>query len=162
MRLLEDILLISEDIEVAEKRLLELEKENKEEDRTEATVLSRQKSEMETRLQSLQERLRLCDAVVDETERVLKDREEKQSVSSTDVIESLSKDALQNLVQDLVQRASDFRAAELLANQSQEMSETRRELAIRARDTAWKDCHLKESLNEQRSDVFTVRIRKKL
>ena len=154
MRLLEDILLISEDIEVAEKRLLELEKENKEEDRTEATVLSRQKSEMETRLQSLQERLRLCDAVVDETERVLKDREEKQNVSSTDVIESLSKDTLQNLVQDLVQRASDFRAAELLANQSQEMSETRRELAIRARDTAWKE--LSSERKSQRAEIRRI------
>ena len=154
MRLLEDILLISEDIEVAEKRLLELEKENKEEDRTEATVLSRQKSEMETRLQSLQERLRLCDAVVDETERVLKDREEKQNVSSTDVIDSLSKDALQNLVQDLVQRASDFRAAELLANQSQEMSETRRELAIRARDTAWKE--LSSERKSQRAEIRRI------
>ena len=78
MRLLEDILLISEDIEGAEKRLLELEKESNEYDRTEAIVLSRQKSEMEARLQSLQERLRLCDAVVDETERTLKDGGENE------------------------------------------------------------------------------------
>lgn len=154
MRLLEDILLISEDIEGAEKRLLELEKESNEYDRTEAIVLSRQKSEMEARLQSLQERLRLCDAVVDETERTLKDGGEKRNVSSIDVIESLSKESLQTLVQDLVQRASDSRAAELLANQSQEMSETRRELAIRARDTAWKE--LSSERKSQRAEIRRI------
>jgi hypothetical protein len=163
MRLLEDILLISEDIEVAEKRLAELEKEKRlsdlepeknEDDRTEAIVLSRQKAEMETRLQSLQERLRLCDAVVDETERALKDGEEKPPLSSTEVVESLSKEALHTLVHDLVQRASDSRAAELLANQSQEMSETRRELAIHARDTAWKE--LSAERKSQRAEIRKI------
>ncbi len=147
MGLLEDILLVSEDIDAAEKRLAEF--NNEDEDRTEAVVLTRHKAEMETRLKSLQERLRLCDAVVDEAERALKD---VHPPHNTDVVESLSRNALQTLVHDLLQRASDSRASELLANQSQEMSETRRELAIHARDTAWKELSLerKEHGNEIR------------
>ena len=70
------------------------------------------------------------------------------------MIESLSKESLQTLVQDLVQRASDSRAAELLANQSQEMSETRRELAIRARDTAWKE--LSSERKSQRAEIRRI------